>query len=365
MSIAAGAAPEHTVHVVLPGDIDDPATPSGGNRYDRQVCTGLAELGWSVREHPVFGDWPDADPVARDELARLLAGLPDHAIVLIDGLIASTTPDALAPQASRLQLVVLMHMPVGGVSAELRRLEREALSAAAAVITPSGWSRQHLLDLHPLPAARVHAAAPGVDPAPIAEGTKSGSRLLCVAAVAPHKGYDLLLQALAGLANLTWSLVCVGTLNRDPAFVDELRDRGRVAGTAERISFVGPCTGPELEARYAVADLVVLPSRAETYGMVVTEALAHGTPVVATAVGGVGEALGRAPDSSLPGLLVGPDDPAALTRALRQWLTEPLLRTALRRSALLRRTTLTGWEITAKLISSTLSGLPTTTIARR
>jgi glycosyltransferase involved in cell wall biosynthesis len=353
------------VHVVLPGDIDDPATPSGGNRYDREVCTGLAGLGWSVREHPVCGDWPDADPVARAELARLLAGLPDHAIVLIDGLIASTTPDALVAQASRLRLVVLMHMPVGGVSAELRRLEREALCAAAAVITPSGWSRQHLLDLHPLPAARVHVAAPGVEPAPIAEGTESGGRLLCVAAVAPHKGYDLLIQALARLSFLSWSQVCVGTLNRDPAFVGELRRQCQVAGIAERISFVGPCTGDELQARYAAADLVVLPSRAETYGMVVTEALARATPVVAAAVGGVPEALGRAPDGSLPGLLVGPYDPAALTRALRQWLTEPLLRTALRRSALLRRTTLTGWGITAKLISSALSGLPTTTIARR
>jgi glycosyltransferase involved in cell wall biosynthesis len=353
------------VHVVLPGDIDDPATPSGGNRYDREVCNGLAELGWSVREHPVFGHWPDAGPIARDELGRLLAGLPDRAIVLIDGLIASTTPDALVPQAPRLQLVVLMHMPIGAVSAELRRMEREALSASAAVITPSCWGRQHLLDLHPLPAERVHVATPGVDPAPTAEGTEPGSRLLCVAAVAPHKGYDLLIQALAGLANLAWSQVCVGTLNRDPAFVDELGCQARAAGIAERISFVGSCTGLELEARYASADLVVLPSRGETYGMVVTEALAHAIPVVAAAVGGVPEALGRAPDGSLPGLLVEPDDPAALTRALGQWLTEPMLRSACRRSALMRRTTLTGWGVTAKLISSALSGLPTTTSVRR
>jgi glycosyltransferase involved in cell wall biosynthesis len=353
------------VHVVLPGDIDDPATPSGGNRYDRQVCTGLAGLGWHVCEHAVCGDWPDADPGARAELASLLASLPDAAIVVIDGLIASTSPDALVPQASRLRLVVLMHMPVGAVSADLRRLEREALSAAAAVITPSGWSRQQLLDLHPLPADRVHVAAPGVDPAAIAAGAEPGGQLLCVAAIAPHKGYDVLIQALTGLAHLAWSLVAVGTLNRDPAFVDELRQRTRAAGVAERISFVGPCTGRELDIRYAAADLLVLPSRGETYGMVVTEALARGTPVLATAVGGVREALGRAPDGSVPGLLVGPDDPNALARALRQWLTEPLLRRELRRSALVRRTTLTGWAITAKLISSALSGLPTTTSAHR
>jgi glycosyltransferase involved in cell wall biosynthesis len=353
------------IHILLPGNIDDPATPSGGNRYDRQICTRLAGLGWSVREHPVRGAWPDADANARAELTCLLAGLPDDAIVLIDGLIASTTPDALVPQASRLRLVVLMHMPIGGASTLLRRQERDALSAAVAVITTSGWSRQRLLDLHPLPAEQVHVATPGVDAAQIACGTRSGGQLLCVGAVTPHKGYDLLVEALGALAHLSWSLVGVGTLNLDPAFVDELHVRTKAAGIDERVSFVGPRTGCDLETRYAAADLLVLPSRGETYGMVVSEALSRGTPVLATVVGGVRESLGRAPDGSLPGLLVAPDDAVALTRALRQWLTEPLLRSALRNSALLRRTTLTDWGITAKLISSVLSGLPMTTSARR
>jgi glycosyltransferase involved in cell wall biosynthesis len=353
------------VHILLPGNIDDPASPSGGNRYDRQICARLAGLGWSVREHPVSGAWPGADANARAELTRVLAGLPDAAIVLIDGLIASTTPDALVPQASRLRLVVLMHMPIGGASTGLRRHERDALSAAAAVITTSAWSRQRLLDLHPLPAEQVHVATPGVDAAPVACGSRSGGQLLCVSAVAPHKGHDLLVEALAALAYLPWSLVGVGTLNQAPAFVDELHLRIKAAGVEDRVSFVGPCTGGDLETQYAAADLLVLPSRGETYGMVVTEALARGTPVLATAVGGVRESLGRAPDGSLPGLLVAPDDAVALTRALRQWLTEPSLRSALRKSALLRRTTLTGWGITAKLISSVLSGLPTTTSARR
>ena len=58
------------VHVVLPGDIDDPATPSGGNFYDRRICAGLGERGWSVHEHPVPGAWPHPDPADRATLAR-------------------------------------------------------------------------------------------------------------------------------------------------------------------------------------------------------------------------------------------------------------------------------------------------------
>ena len=101
--------------------------------------------------------------------------------------------------------------------------------------------------------------------------------------------------------------------------------------------FTGPRTGADLAAAYAAADVLVLASRGETYGMVVTEALARGLPVIATAVGGLPEALGRGPGGDLPGLLVPPDDPAALAAALRRWLGEPDLRQRLRQSAAERR----------------------------
>ncbi|MBM0279887.1 glycosyltransferase family 1 protein, partial [Micromonospora sp. STR1s_6] len=61
------------MHVVLPGDIDDPAAPSGGNTYDRRICAGLGEHGWTVHEHAVPGAWPRPDPADRAALAALLA----------------------------------------------------------------------------------------------------------------------------------------------------------------------------------------------------------------------------------------------------------------------------------------------------
>lgn len=347
------------VHVVLPNDIDDPATPSGGNVYDRRICRGLAASGWSVHEHAVWGAWPRPGVTERADLARVLVSMPDDAIVLLDGLVASAVPDVLAPQARRLRLVVLMHMPVGDEAPDLRRQEAEALSVAVAIVTTSSWSRRRLLDLYALAADRIHVVAPGVDAAPLVPGSAAGSQLLCVAAVTPHKGHDLLVQALAMIPDVPWSCVCVGALNRDPGFAERMRLQTQVYGIADRVSFLGPRTGPDLDARYAAADLLVLASRGETYGMVVTEALARGTPVLATAAKGLPEALGRAPDGSLPGILVEPDDPAALAGALRRWLAEPELRRQLRRSARDRRTTLTGWALTSELIAAILSGIAT------
>ncbi|MDG4810443.1 glycosyltransferase family 4 protein [Micromonospora sp. WMMD1120] len=335
-------------HVVLPGDIDDPATPSGGNSYDRRICAGLGEHGWTVREHAVPGGWPHPDAAARAALAGVLAAAPDDAVVLIDGLIASTVPDLLAAHARRLRLVVLVHLPLDDEA------EAHALAAARAVVTTSEWTRQHLATRHPTLADRVRAAPPGVRPAPPAPGSAAGDRLLCVAAVTQHKGYDVLVDALSTLAGRSWTMVGAGTLAREPDLVRRLRDRLDAAGLTGRARLVGPLTGAALDAAYADADLLVLPSRGETYGMVVTEALARGLPVLATRVGGVPEALGRAPDGELPGLLVPPGDSAALARALTRWLDDGALRARLRRAALARRDTLTDWPVTTALLAAVL-----------
>jgi glycosyltransferase involved in cell wall biosynthesis len=87
--------------------------------------------------------------------------------------------------------------------------------------------------------------------------------------------------------------------------------------------------------------------------MVVAEALAAGLPVIATAVGGVGEAMGGTP-SGPPGLVVPREDPTALARALRCWLTDPPLRTRLRAAARQRRTTLPRWQGTGDRIAAVL-----------
>jgi glycosyltransferase involved in cell wall biosynthesis len=364
MSVIRDAVNRFPLHVVLPNDIDDPETPSGGNVYDRQICRGLAAGGWSVREHAVRGTWPRAGASGRARLARTLAALPDDALVLIDGLVACAVPEVLSPHAGRLRLVVLVHMPLGDESTTLRAPEGVTLRAADGIVTTSRWCRDRLLDLYPLAPERVHVAQPGVHRRPIAPGSSQGTRLLCVAAVTPGKGHDVLVEALAGVADLDWSCVCVGSVDRDPRFADRVRRRAGALGLADRIAFAGPRTGPDLDAHYAAADLFVLASRGETYGMVVTEALAHGLPVLTTNVKGLPEAVGSAPGGGRPGLLIAPDDPAALAAGLRRWLSEPDLRRRLGRAARARRETLAGWDVTTALLADALSGAGTNVAVR-
>jgi glycosyltransferase involved in cell wall biosynthesis len=345
------------VHFVVPDGIDDPTRPSGGNTYDRHLCRGLASIGWSVHEHPVPGFWSRPDATSFAALDRAVQRIPDDAVVLLDGLVASTAPEVLVPQARRLRLVVLVHLPLGHRAADHARMrECAVLSVAAAVVTTSEWSRLRLLALYPLPGDRVQVAAPAVNTADLATGTAAGGSLLCVATVTRDKGHDVLLDALATMTDLSWHCACVGSLNRDPAFAEVLRRRSVEGGFGDRVRFPGARSGADLDRTYAAADLMVLASRAETYGIVVIEALARGVPVVATDVGGVTEALGRGADAIRPGLLVPPEEPEALGTVLRAWLGDPALRRRLRRAACERRESLPRWSTTTSVVAGVLAG---------
>jgi glycosyltransferase involved in cell wall biosynthesis len=351
-----------TVHVVVPADIDDPARPSGGNAYDRRVCRALPAAGLAVHEIAVAGAWPEPDVSARAELDRHLAAAPDGADVLLDGLVGCAVPEVLAPHARRLRLVVLVHLPLGdevglspATAADRTARERATLHAAAAVVATSHWAARRLVAVHGLPADRVHVVPPGVEPAPLADAVEAGTRLLCVGSITPTKGQDLLIEALARIADREWTCRLVGPLSRDAAHVAVVRGLVERHGLGDRVEIAGPRTGPALDAAYAAADLLVLPSRAESYGMVVTEALARGIPVLAAGVDGVPETLGRAPDGTVPGLLVPPEDVASLAAAVRRWLDQPDVRGVARAAALQRRAALTGWEVTARCLADALT----------
>ncbi|GGY85635.1 glycosyl transferase [Streptomyces olivaceoviridis] len=368
-----GAAPNtgivpmslRSVHFVMPGGVDDPAAPSGGNAYDRRVCLDLPGFGWQVTRHAVPGTWPRPDAAAREALARTLRSLPDDSVVLLDGLVACGVPETVVPEGRRLRLAVLVHLPLGdetgldpAVAADLDARERTVLRAVPAVIATSDWAVRRLVSHHGLAPDRVHVAAPGADIAPLAPGTDGVSRLLCVAAVTPRKGQHRLVEALAAVRDLPWTCECVGGLGHDPGYVARLRELIARYGLTDRLHLTGPRSGAVLDASYAAADLMVLTSYAETYGMAVTEALARGIPVLATDVGGLPEAVGRAPDGGVPGILVPPEDPAALAAELRGWFGEPDVRRRLKAAARGRRAALDGWATTARSLAAVLGRLP-------
>ena len=345
---------------VVPAGIDDTQHPSGGNLYDQRVRDGLRERGWQVREIACPGDWPAPDAAVRAWLARGLAELAAGTTVLMDGLVACCVPAVLAAQASRLRVVVLLHMPLGvpptaGDAAMVAARERQALACAQRVIVTSAWTGQWARTAGGVAGERIALALPGVDAAPRSASGTDGTRLLCVAAITPLKGHEVLLDALAMLRGARWQLGCVGSATVDPDFAQALRRRAEDAGIADRIVWHGALHGAVLERAWAQSDLLVLASRKESYGMVVAEALAHGMPVIASDVGGIPEALGRAIDGTLPGRLVPPDAPGALAQALRQWLADPALRGRWRAAALARSAGLPRWRDTLAAIETALS----------
>lgn len=346
-------AADKTLYFVVPDAIDDPQRVSGGNVYDRHVRDGLRNTGWDVRmvETPTGSE---------SFTVRALSELPDGALVLVDGLIAVREPGALAAHSHRLRVIVLAHMvaslatglsPDGTDLDDVANREAAALKSAHRVVATSAWTRSELVRRFLVPPETLVIAQPGTDSAAITTVSRGGRRLLCVGVVAPHKGQDVLVRVLARLSGVgDWTCTFVGSLTTEPNFVADLTGTVHAAHLDARVRFLGPVTGQALDEAYGQADLVVVPSRAESFGMVVAEALARGIPVVASRVGGVPEAL----SSSEAGILVPADDPAALESVLRDWWSNQTLRDDLVTAAREARTTVRSWSSTISTIELVL-----------
>lgn len=327
----------------MPGDL---ATPTGGYRYDRRILAGLAAAGWRVAHRALDGGFPLPGPAALAHAASVLAAIPDGAAVVVDGLAYGAMPELAAAHGRRLRLLALVHHPLAaetGLSPEraaaLRDSEARALAQARGVIVTSAATAR-LLSGYGVPAGKVRVVEPGTDPAPPADRSEGGPpRLLCVATLVPRKGHDTLLEALAGLRDAHWQLDCVGCPDRDPAWARRLLGLRDALGLRERVTFRGVLPDPELGQCYARADLFVLASRFEGYGMAVAEALAHGLPVLATRTGAAAVSV---PGSA--GVLVEPDDPVALHAVLRDLLGRPDLRRHLAAGARAAAERLPTWE---------------------
>ncbi|SFS14673.1 Glycosyl transferases group 1 [Microbacterium sp. cf046] len=343
------ASEGRTVHFVVPEGIDDPTRASGGNVFDRRVRDGLASLGWTVRMRPVGADAPI-------RAADLLASVPEDEVVLIDGLIAGRAPDAIEDAVGRLQIVTLAHMVSAafpGADPRVVAGETRALRSTRRVITTSEWTRSELERRGTVAPGRIVVARPGSDDAPAAGGTSGGGAFLCVGVVAPHKGQDILIEALAGLRDEhTWTCTVAGSLDADPRFADRLAALAAAAGIDDRITMTGVLGQDELDDAYDRADLVVAPSRVESYGMAIADALRRGIPVLASAVGGIPQTV-----ESHAATLVPPGRPDALTDALRRWLADPALRADSKDAAGRGRSRLPRWSDTADRVAATLASV--------
>ncbi|MGJ7462492.1 glycosyltransferase family 4 protein [Halomonas sp. MA07-2] len=347
MVSAAVTSPAGTLTLIVAGD---PGQLTGGYVYDARIVSVLRARGHHVEVVGLEGRFPVPDDLARRSMARVLSSLPDGDRVVIDGLVMGGLPEEIAPHADRLVIIALVHHPLAdetGLDDSTRRhlhdSETRALALARRVIVTSAWTARGL-DRFGVEASRRRVVEPGVEPAALAASAldleaPGPRRLLCVATLIPRKGHDLLLEALSGLQDRDWTLEAVGSHARDPHHAARLFAAARRHGLERRIVWAGERDAPGLAAAYHRAELFVLPSRYEGYGMVVTEALARGLPVLTTTGGALVDTL-----PARAGLAVPPDDAVALGEALAAWLDDAELRRRLRRGAREARHGLGDWQ---------------------
>lgn len=349
----------HLVYFAIPGNL---AALTGGYAYDRRVIVGLRALGLEVEYLPLSGEFPHPGSATLSATARLFASLPDGAIVIADGLAFGVMNDIAEREKERLRIIALCHHPLAletGLTAtqvaSLRMSETRALAAARAVIVTSAATADLLVREFGITPEKIFLAPPGVTVRPRISVKRSEINapiptLLTLATLTRRKGHDVLLKALAQIRHLSWHARFVGSAEFDPQWADELCAEARSLEMASRIDFVGAVTDPSQELMHA--DLFVLPSRFEGYGMAFAEALAFGLPVVGARAGAVPDLVGK--DA---GILVPPDDHQALAAALERLLTDPALRRQLQKGAQKAALTLPTWEQSVSKIAGLIAQL--------
>jgi glycosyltransferase involved in cell wall biosynthesis len=339
---------------VIPGDID---LPTGGYAYDRRLLALFGEHGVDATHLALPGTYPDPSPADLRETRRLVATTQPDDILLIDGLAYGAMPADMIATFER-RIVALVHHPLcleAGTpplrAHELKRLETAALALAKHVVVTSKTTALTLATDFEVPDDRITIAEPGTDAAQRAKGSGGRPfRLLAVGTVVPRKGYDVLVDALVPLKALDWRLEIAGATDRSPETVAALRAQIAREGLAERITLLGPVDEAHLAKLYDTADGFVMASHYEGYGMVLSEALARGLPIVCTTGGAAAETV---PDGAA--VKVEPASPRALAWSIGRVLEEDgQLRRSIADAAWAAAAQLPRWNDTARTVAAVI-----------
>jgi glycosyltransferase involved in cell wall biosynthesis len=344
--------------LMVPGALDQ---LTGGYLYARRLVDGLRALGHDVEVHELAGEFPLADPRAHASCAATLASLGPGAVAVIDGLALPGFAPAIAREAGRLRLLALVHHPLAAETglgateqARLAALEAALLPLFAGIICPSTTTAAAIAAYGIAP-ARIGVVAPGtikpLTPRARVFTPRAPLALLSVATVTPRKGHRVLIEALGRQPRRDWRLTIIGSLERDPEETEAVRQAIASHGLAELVTLAGEWPHDRLGAAYEAADVFVLASYHEGYGMAFAEALAHGLPIIATSGGATPETV---PASA--GLLVPPGDGTALAAALARIIADAALRATLAAGAAAAGASLPDWDETVRRWRDTALG---------
>lgn len=341
-----------TAVFAIPGDIN---LPTGGYAYDRRVLALLPACGVTVRHLPLPASYPAPTADDLDATASALADVPAASVLLVDGLAYGAMPAHAIDRASA-PIVALVHHPLcleAGLSKprqdELFALEKVALAKARRTVTTSRATADTLVQDFAVPRAHITIAEPGTDRAARATTSNATPHLVAVGSIVPRKAFDLLVRALGRLKDLDWRLTIAGPTDRSASATRELDSAIVATGLSSRITIAGPLSESQLAVLYTTADLFVMSSLYEGYGMVLAEAMARGLPIVCTTGGAAADTV---PDAA--GLKVAPGDEAAFADAIDNVLRDAGLRRRMADAAWAAAQSLPRWEDTAAKIAAVI-----------
>ncbi|RTL70588.1 MAG: glycosyltransferase family 1 protein [Hyphomicrobiales bacterium] len=334
---------------VIPGDIN---LPTGGYTYDRRVLELLPKYGVAARHVALPAGYPFPSPETLAESERILKSLPPDMPLLIDGLAFGAMPAEFVARIAQ-PIIALVHHALyleTGLTHEQQHTfhmtEKMALTFARRVIAVSPATAKTLIDDFGVAPAAITQASPGTDPAQRAAGSQGPLNIISVGSIVPRKAYDILVRALARVTSIDWRLTIAGarTLSEEAnAALDRVIAE---TGLAHRIRLLGALPRSDLDSLYQHADLFVLASLYEGFGMVLTEALARGLPIVCTTGGAAADTV---PDAAA--LKVAPGDVAALAAAIEKAATDADLRRRMSDAAWSAAQGLWRWQDTARTIA--------------
>lgn len=344
-----------SVAFAIPGDL---GRPTGGYAYDRHVLRLLPTFGVEPLHITLPGSFPAPSDADLALTSQLLLAQDWRTPLMIDGLAYGAFPTGLAAGLAG-RVIALCHHPLAletGTSpervAELKRLEASALGYAAAVIVTGRGTRDLLIRDFGVDAAKITVAEPGVELSERARETPFGQplRLLAVGSISPRKGYEVLIEALVPLASLPWHLTIIGAGDKASPYRDSLHALISASGLDDRITMLGAenqgMSDTELDSHYRSSDIFVMASHFEGYGMVLTEALARGLPIVTTLSGPGAAALPDAAAQKVP-----PGDAGELCGAIAYLVGDTVARQRHADAAWAAASLLPRWDSTARIIA--------------
>lgn len=334
------------LHFLVPGSIKN---RTGGTIYDRRIIEGLEKLGINVKLHEVSGNFPYPDVEEVDSLSSLLEKIPDNSLAIIDGLILGVIPKIIKPHSGRLKIIALIHHPLCDETGfddreRIRLLERESrsLKSVSSIMVTSIFTSERMRELELVEENhRITVVEPGADPSPLSPEHVPGEtlKLISIGAVTKRKSHQDLLSALSTLKELDWNLICMGSLDQDREYAEETLKMVEKSGLSDRVIFTGEVSEQKLKDIIQNAHLLVHPSRYEGYGMVITEAISRGIPVLSSSGGALKFTL---PEGA--GILHEPGNVQSLNKALSSILKDEVLYSIIRKGAERAREEIRTWD---------------------